>query len=307
MTELSVVINVINEEIPYLPRVLSSIVGLADEIILIDMSEGDPNLKTEAEKYGAKVFEHKLVPYVEPVRNYGLSKTKGNWILILDPDEELSKELKIKIKKIIENPGGDYYRIPRKNIIFGKWIQHARWWPDYNIRLMRRGHILWDEAIHSIPITKGKGMDLEPKEEYAIVHHNYASLTQYLARMDRYTSIQAMGLEKKKYRFIWTDLIRKPIGEFASRYFAGEGYKDGLHGLALSLLQAFSEMLVYLKVWEKEKFMEQGITPREIAGELGRQEGEINFWVNDMLINSTGFITSLPHRLKRKLSKRKNS
>jgi hypothetical protein len=66
-------------------------------------------------------------------------------------------------------------------------------------------------------------------------------------------------------------------------------------------------MLVYLKVWEKEKFMEQGITPREIAGELGRQEGEINFWVNDMLINSTGFITSLPHRLKRKLSKRKNS
>lgn len=305
MGKISAVINVIPEEIPYLTSLFPSIVGFVDDISVIDMTGGDENLKALCEKYNAVIFPHKFVPYVEAVRNYGLSKARADWTLILDPDEEIPSELAARLTKIAESSENDYYRLPRKNMIFGKWMQHSRYWPDYNIRFFRRGHVMWDDKIHSVPVTKGKGKDIEPREELAILHHHYTSLTQFLARMDRYTSIQALELERKKYRFIWVDLVRRPTSEFLSRYFAGEGYKDGLHGLALSLLQSFSECLLYLKMWEREKFMEQGITPLEIAKEVGYGESELNFWITDMLIKSKNILASLPLRVKRKLLRRK--
>jgi (heptosyl)LPS beta-1,4-glucosyltransferase len=61
------------------------------------------------------------------------------------------------------------------------------------------------------------------------------------------------------YKLDWKDIVVKPSNEFFSRFFAGEGYKDGLHGLALSFLQSFSEMAIYLKIWEKQGFEEQKI------------------------------------------------
>ena len=306
MAKVSAVINVIREEVPLLPRLLNSVVGLVDDIAVIDMTEGDENLEKVAADYGANLYQHKIVPYVEMARNYGLSKAKGDWILLLDPDEELTASLVAKLKKIVANPPADYFRLPRKNIIFGKWIQHCRFWPDYNIRFFKRRHVIWSEIIHSVPETRGKGLDFEAKEEYAITHHNYGSINQYLVRMDRYTTAQAAEIAKTKYKFIWMDLIRKPASEFFSRYFAGEGYKDGLHGLAISLLQTFSETLVYLKVWEKEKFLEQGVTPNEIAKEFGQTQADLNWWINDMLIKSSNLVASLPLRVKRKILNKKN-
>ncbi len=300
MAEVSVLINVVSEEVPLLNRVISSIHGFADEIVLIDMTEGEEKYEDLIKKYDIKVYSHKLVPFVEEARNWGIMKARGNWILLLDPDEVVPQKLIGKLKKLIVSPTADYWRIPRKNIIFGKWVKGS-WWPDYNIRFFKRGSVAWSNIIHSVPETKGKGADLPVKEENAIVHYNYSSLNQYLARMDRYTSVQAQELINKNYRFIWIDLLRKPMGEFFSRYFAGEGYTDGLHGLALSILQAFSETLVYLKVWENEKFLEQAITPDEVAKEFGQMQGEMSWWTNDMLIKSKNIIASLPHRVKRKL------
>ena len=132
-------------------------------------------------------------------------------------------------------------------------MRHSRWWPDYNIRLFKKGFVSWNEVIHTVPMTQGIGSDFEEKEEFAIVHHNYDSIEQYLERMNQYSSQHAILKIKEGYRFLWKDVILKPSNEFLSRYFFGEGYKDGLHGLALSLLQAFSELTVYLKIWQKDK------------------------------------------------------
>src|SRR5258708_18647335 len=84
--------------------------------------------------FKAKVFKHEFINYVEPVRNFGLEKATGEWILILDPDEEISSSLKARLTQIVKEENIDYVRIQRNNIVFRKTLRHSRWWPDYNIR-----------------------------------------------------------------------------------------------------------------------------------------------------------------------------
>lgn len=286
MGKISVVVNVVEEELGVLPRALESVGDWADETVLIDMTGEGSGLRGVAEKYNAEVFKHMRVSYVEPVRNFSIEKAKGEWVLIMDPDEELSENLKKKLKEIIRKPEGDYFRIPRKNIIFGKWLRHSRWWPDYNIRFFRKGKVEWTEEIHGVPITTGKGVDLEAREENALVHYHYDTLEQYVERMNRYTTQHARNLVEDGYKFDWRDLIGKPVGEFLSRYFAGEGYKDGVHGLALAMLQGASELTLYLKVWQASGFKEREIGVGEVTGEMKKTEREMAYWQADALIKS---------------------
>lgn len=296
MNRISVVVNTLNEA-KNLPRALASVKNLADEIIVVDM-ESDDGTPDIAKNLGAKVFSHKRVGYVEPARNFAISRATGDWIFILDADEDISSDLSGLIKKMVNNPKANYYRIPRKNIIFGKWMKHSRWWPDYNIRLFKKGHVSWNETIHSVPMTAGKGAEFPEKEQNAIIHHHYDSVEQFIERMNRYTSGSAAIRVKEGYKFIWRDLVGRPAAEFFSRYFFAEGYKDGIHGLALSLLQAFSELVVYLKIWQAEKFKASDLNIKEVVNLMHDEEKELHYWQSDALLHETG---NQFYRVKRKL------
>ncbi len=296
MKNISVVINTLNEQ-KNLPKALSSIKNLADEIIVVDMNSDDKTREI-AQKHGAKVYLHEKTNYVEPARNFAISKTNAKWVLVLDADEEIPKSLSKKLKEIsLSSSSVDYYRLARKNIIFNKWIQHSKWWPDYNIRFFKKGKVSWNELIHSVPLTEGKGVDLEAKLDYAIIHNNYSFVEQFLDRLNRYTSIQARSLINEGYEFDWTDLVIKPVNEFTSRYFQSEGYKDGLHGLALSGLQAFSEFVKYLKVWQSEGFGEKNVTGEKVIKSMKSVEADLHYWQADTLFKELGGITN---RIKRK-------
>jgi (heptosyl)LPS beta-1,4-glucosyltransferase len=219
-------------------------------------------------------------------------------VLVLDADEEITSALAREINNILKNPKADYFRIPRKNMIFGKWMKHSRWWPDYNIRLFKKSFVSWNEVIHTVPMTQGAGAELEDKEELAIIHHNYDSVEQYIRRMNRYSTQYAVLKVKEGYKFSWKDIILKPTNEFLSRYFFGEGYKDGLHGLALSLLQAFSELTVYLKIWQKEKFVDQNPGLPEVVTAIRDTEKDLHYWESDALFKEGG---NLGDRIRRKL------
>lgn len=250
--KISVVVNTFNEE-KNISRCLESVKNFANELIVVDMHSTDKTVEM-AKKYGVKVFQHDYTRYVEPARNFALTKAGGDWILVIDADEELPLTLAEKLKGIAQENKVDYVEIPRKNIIFGKWIKHSFWWPDYNVRFFKKGMVIWGEKIHSRPMVHGKGSRLEAKEEQALIHYNYQTISQYLERNNRYSEIKAEELVKEDYHFSLQDLVKKPADEFLSRFFAGEGYKDGLHGLSLAILQSFVEFLIYLKVWEKEGF-----------------------------------------------------
>ncbi|HET7098722.1 MAG TPA: glycosyltransferase family 2 protein [Patescibacteria group bacterium] len=277
MGKISVVINTLNEA-KNLPQAIASIKNLASEIVVVDMESDDETVEI-AKKLGARVFGHKRVGYVEPARNFAISKASGDWILILDADEEISPDLAKEIKDIVNSHQADYYRIPRKNIIFGHFMKHSRWWPDYNIRFFKKGFVSWNEIIHGVPVTKGVGNDVKDSEDLAIIHHHHKDIDSYLERMIRYSKIQSEELVKNGYIFYWPDLITKPTNEFLSRYFAGQGYKDGIHGLAISLLQSMSELIIYVRVWGSEGYQEKEISKEDVNKIFNKNIHDLIWWI----------------------------
>lgn len=295
---ISAIVHTYNEE-KNIERCLSSL-SFVDEIVLIDMGSNDKTCSL-ASSFKAKIYTHPYTGFVEPARNFGISKAKGDWVLILDADEEVPKSLANYLLNEISKSPFDFYRISRKNIIFGKWVKHTGWWPDYQIRFFKKGAVSWTKKIHGIPLTRGKGTDIEAKEELSIVHHNYQGLDQFIERLNRYSSISAKELYLANRRFSIKDLFEIPTKEFINRYFVWEGYKDGLHGLALSLLQTFSELIGQLKLWELEGFKPQRIDLREIQYLLSQQYKQKQYWLTDVLIKrSQNFLDKLVLRLKRK-------
>lgn len=273
---ISVVINTLDQE-KDIKRVLES-VKWADEVIICDMYSQDRTVEL-AKKMGAKVFSHKRLDFVEPARNFAISKATSDWILILDPDEEVSEDLSERLIQISSQMNDiNFIKIPRKNLIFGKWIRSSGWWPDYNIRFFKKGKVSWGDKIHRPPEVLGEGLDLSVDEKWAIIHHHYESIPQFLERMIRYTKIQSEELSKDGYEFAWQDLIKEPLSEFLRRFFAERGFEDGLHGLVLALLQAFSQLLVYLRIWEKEGFKSQDIKLESFRQLNDESVKQLNYW-----------------------------
>ncbi len=300
MAKISAVINTLNEA-KKIGRCLASLKGFANEVIVVDMMSTD-STREIAKKYGAKVFKHKRVGYVEPARNFAISKARYDWIIILDADEEISEGLKSYLKKEIKDTKYDYFRLPRKNIIFSKWMKHSGWWPDYNIRFFRKSNVSWGNEIHSIPLTVGQGADLPAKEDFAIRHRHYSSVEEYVTRMNKYTTIQAKELNKKGIEFKWRFIISKPVSEFLRRYFAESGYKDGLHGLTVCLLQSLSELVVYAKLWQKQKFRKVKIDQESTYEELKKASDEFVWWVYESkILTSNNMFKKIWLKTRRKL------
>ncbi len=286
-SKISVVINTLNEE-GVIGRAIKS-VEWAGEVVVCDMHSEDKTAEI-ARKMGAKFFLHKREEYVERARNFAISKATNDWILVLDPDEQVPEALAKRLQEIANSMEQiSYVRIPRKNIIFGRWMQASMWWPDLNIRFFKKGKVVWTDRIHRPPKVSGEGLYLPSDEDFAIIHNHYDSIFQFLERMIRYTKVQAEELRVEGYRFDWKDLIKKPLGEFLGRFFANRGFEDGLHGFALSSLQAFSFMIVYLRIWEMEGFKPKVITPTELQEASGQAGNEIDYWFKHINLSKNSF------------------
>ena len=120
------------------------------------------------------------------------------------------------------------------------------------------------------------------------IHHNYDTVSQYVQKMqDIYTESEVQKYEAIGYRIRWRDALRFPISDFLKLYFAQQGYKDGLHGLVLALLQAFYSFIIFVKLWEKEKFYEVDIPVSHVISEMNHSKREVSYWVRSTLIKDT--------------------
>ncbi len=249
MASLSVVISSFNEEKNIVDCLKSS--AFADEIILVDNSSTDKT-KEIAKKYTQKIFTRPNHQMLNINKNFGFLKASSEWILCLDADERITAELAKEIITTISNPKADGYKIPRKNIIFGKWIEHTGWYPDYQLRLFKRNKGRFAEKhVHEMLKVDGEVEVLNSPIE----HQNYQTISQFIDKMNRiYTPNEAENLLKNGYSFNWLDSVRFPVREFLSRFFARKGYKDGLHGLVLSFLMAFYHLIIFVRLWEQMKF-----------------------------------------------------
>lgn len=253
MSKVSAVISAYNEE-KNIENCLKSL-KFADEIVIVDNGSQDKTIDL-AKKYTDKIFSQKNNPKeIDMQKNFGFEKASYDWVLSIDADEEVSKELADEIKKIIKTKTKiNGYYIPRKNIIFGKFIQHSGWYPDPQLRLFRKGKAKFVKThVHEPVKLEGEAAYLSSD----LIHHHYNSIHEFLERtITLYAPNEAQDYLDKGYVFSYFDAIRFPLNEFLSRFFARKGYKDGFHGLILSLLMAFYHFLIFAFIWEKKGFRE---------------------------------------------------
>lgn len=295
--KISAVVNTLNEE-KNIERCLKSLY-FCDQIVVVDMQSDDQTVKL-ARKYTRDIYDHKRVGYVEPARNFAISKAKGEWILVIDADEEIPVKLANKLTEISNKNEADYVMIPRRNIIFNEWIRHSGWWPDYNIRFFKKGSVTWDKRIHSVPQTSGERVILDATRDLAITHNNYRSISDYILRLDRYTTIQARELFDGGENFSYSKMLLSGTREFCSRYYAQRGFEDGLHGLILATLQGFSQVVVYLKIWELAGFKKKKQADNDLGTGLNKVKKELIWWGLQRKIDKSSFVSSYWYKILRK-------
>jgi len=298
---LSVVINTRNSE-NTLAKALESVSDIATQIIVMDMKSED---KTEqiAKKYTKDVFTTtKDYEYVEPARNAALAKADQEWILILDADEELSLGLKKEIEEILVRPKTDAecFFLPRKNIIFGKEMEGTGWWPDYQMRLFKKGKVEWSDKIHSIPKIDGKVEHLPADLSKAILHHNFQKVDQFVTRLNRYTSIESLS-EEQKNELSPASALALFTDEFLRRMFAQKGIDEGIHGVSLSLLHSSYQLISFLKHWEKQGFSATTGDQEATLLQLEKFESELNYWIADWKVNHSSGFSKIIWQIRRKL------
>jgi glycosyltransferase involved in cell wall biosynthesis len=279
MSKVTAVISAFNEE-EQIERCLKSL-SFADEIIVVDNSSLDRTAEI-AKKYTKKVFVQKNDPnLIDLQKNFGFEKASSEWILSIDADEEVPKELAEEIRAVIKKKdGADGYWIPRKNIIFGKFIEHTGWYPDPQLRLFRKGKGKFVQAHVHEPIK------LDGESAYLnehLIHHHYKSIAEFMDRtVNVYAPNEAQNYLDKGYQLSYFDAIRFPLNEFVSRFFARKGYLDGFHGLMLSFLMAFYHFIIFAYLWEKQGFKEhdKGDFLEETEKEFKKAGKEIVYWIS---------------------------
>ncbi|PIV11325.1 hypothetical protein COS50_00915, partial [Candidatus Roizmanbacteria bacterium CG03_land_8_20_14_0_80_35_26] len=270
MAKLTSII-VVKDSPPFLLKTIASVDDLVQEIIIVDIGI-DPNLKDIlVRNKKIKLVEIKeAVPYVELIREKTKSFANSDYLIFLDPDEVIPPALKQIIEKKTEFY--DYLSMPRKNIIFGRWIKHCRWWPDYQTRVFKKDKVIWPKIIHRQPKVSGTGFRVEPKEELALIHHNYRDLDEYLDKAKRYAKYEAKEFILEKKLLTFGETVRRAINELVSRYFAAEGYKDGMQGFVLSCFQMIYYFLVYFYYLEMMKFKDDKTIKPELFFRQGLKE-----------------------------------
>lgn len=284
MATLSVVVSVFNGE-KYLSQCLTSVKDIADEIIVVDHQSSDNSL-TIAKKFTKKIYSQKNNPEdIDRQKNFGFEKATSDWTLSLDADERLTEELKKEIQETIADEKFVGYWIPRKNIIFGKWIQHTGWYPDYQLRLFKtgKGKFVKQHVHEDVQVDGQTARFVSP-----FIHEAYQSIAQFLQRgLLVYAPNEAKAMRDNGYVFSFADAIRFPVKEFLSRFFAREGYKDGFHGLVLSLLMSAYHFAVFAYLWEYEKFKEHEDSVDIFSEEIKSSAKDLRYWLNSVKIEKT--------------------
>jgi glycosyltransferase involved in cell wall biosynthesis len=249
MIKLSVVIATKNEE-TNIQKCLES-VKWADEIVIVDDISIDRTVEI-CRKYTEKVFINDSGGSFHKNKNLGIEKATGEWILSLDADEIIPIELSEEIKKAIQFSRMLGYYLNRKNYFIGKWIRGCGWYPNYIIRLFKKGVTKWPLNIHDVPKIESKNKVAYLKNPF--IHYSYSSLYQYFEKFNRYTSRLAQeeyekGIKLNKLNFILYFFV-KPIFWVTKKYFLQRGWLDGLYGFFISMSSGLVIFVTYLKLLE---------------------------------------------------------
>jgi glycosyltransferase involved in cell wall biosynthesis len=230
----------------HLPNCLSSIAFLTNDIVVVVDKRTTDNTYQIAKNFSAKVAVRDFNDFSSQ-KNFADSLAAHPWILSLDADEVASEALVKAIQILPATPLYSAYSIPRYNLIFNKYIKYTNWDPHGLIRLFNKNYCQWVGEVHETITTAGEvGRLLDP-----ILHNNYDSAEQFVARQNIYSSMEADRLFRQGTRFSPMLLCFQPIYDFFRRFILHTGFLDGWHGLYLSYLMAIYHISIWVKLWQK--------------------------------------------------------
>lgn len=215
----------------------------ADDLLVVDSLSTDRTVEL-AQAAGARVLQRPFDTYAHQ-RNYTLDQATGDWVVFVDADERVPEPLAAEIRTVVNSAGPHEagFWLPRRNYILGQWVRHAGWWPDRQLRVLRRGRARYDEDRdpHELVLLDGTDRTLT---EY-LVHINYTTVGQLFEKQERYAIREAESLRREAVRPLPHRFATQPAREFLRRYVQLEGYKEGPLGLLLAGVMAWSRFRVY--------------------------------------------------------------
>lgn len=256
---VSVIIITFNEE-KHIELCLSS-VAWADEIVVVDAFSKDRTpeicLRKDAPWSGKLNFIQNEWKGFRTQRNFSIEKARNDWLLVVDADEECTPELAARIKELLilpEGPPYKAYKIRRieyfldKPIHYGIWNDKERYHGSYQDRFFNREGVYYVNDVHEYPVF--------PKE-FGIIHEplHHASITteKFLDKMNKYTTIEAQDRINQGQRTNMLHILVAFPAMFLKNYIRYKSYKDGIHGVIISLLEGVSRVVRHIKMWQLQQ------------------------------------------------------
>jgi glycosyltransferase involved in cell wall biosynthesis len=222
-------------------------VAWASERIVVDAESTDRTADL-ARGVGARVIVRPW-PGFGAQKNYAMEQVAAEWILIVDADERIPAPLQAEIlSRVAAWKTGDpvAYEIPRRNYFYGAWVRHAGVYPDYQIRLLRRGHARYNDVpVHENLIVQGSiGKLVNPMD-----HFTERRIRDHFKKFGFYTTLAAQDKSRTGRAVHAHDLVFRPLVVFAKSYVMKRGFRDGVRGLIVSVFAGMYTFVKYAKLW----------------------------------------------------------
>jgi glycosyltransferase involved in cell wall biosynthesis len=232
----------------------------ADEVIVVDSYSTDKTVDI-ARQYADRVLQHEY-GFSALQKNWAIPQASHEWVLIVDTDERVPAQLRDEIVALLSQPSPHAgYRIPRANSVLGREIRHADYYPDYQVRLFRRDAGRYDlRRVHAHITLDGSCGTLRAP----LLHYSGRSLDQMIRNllllMTTWEAEQRAPNRRAGAwsRWLWVNLLFRPVAAFGLRYFRQGGWRDGYHGLVASMIWAIYVAITYMKVWEEGLELSEG-------------------------------------------------
>jgi (heptosyl)LPS beta-1,4-glucosyltransferase len=220
----------------------------ADELVVVDAESRDRTVDL-ARECQAKVIVRPW-PGFGLQKNFGMAQASSDWILILDADERVTEELRKEIKACLDGWASGApvaYRIPRRNFFYGAWVRGGGVYPDYQIRLFRRGIAQYNNvAVHENLIVDGEIGTLVGHLD----HYTERRIQDHFKKFGLYTTMAAQEKAKTVRTVGWTDLVIRPLVILVKTYVLKQGYGDGVNGLIVCVFASMYTFVKYAKLWD---------------------------------------------------------
>jgi glycosyltransferase involved in cell wall biosynthesis len=242
MEKISVVVLTHNDE----DKIVDCLetLAFADELIVIDDKSVDRTIDLCAQ-FTETIFVREMHGNFSNQRNYALNLVHNNWILFIDSDERVNKNLKNEILKAVKDKNTQGYFLKRVDFMWGRKILHGEGGSVKLLRLAKKGSGKWHGKVHEEWKIEGVVKDLKEP----LIHIPHKSVREFINEVDEYSTLRALELKESGKKVNFLSIILYPVAKFLQNYFLRKGYKDKVPGFLYAMIMSFHSFLVRAKLY----------------------------------------------------------